>query len=94
MLRYKGETFNLTDYAGNEMKCKQVSKSVAKKAYEQGKNAWIHPCNMRVGNMWHNPLPMNKAVSDWTFEEQVVSFEMYNCNSETGQYAIFFVEAA
>lgn len=48
MLRYKGEIFNMTDCEGTSHKVVQVTKGKAKKAYEDGKPVWMHPCNMRV----------------------------------------------
>ena len=52
MLRYKGETFNMVDCEGVSHKVVQVTSIKAKKAYEDGKPVWMHPCNMRVNNMW------------------------------------------
>ena len=60
MLRYKGETFNMVDCEGVSHKVVQVTSIKAKKAYEDGKPVWMHPCNMRVNNMWQNPMPTSK----------------------------------
>lgn len=101
MLRYKGETFNMVDCEGVSHKVVQVTSIKAKKAYEDGKPVWMHPCNMRVNNMWQNPMPTSKKriednafTSGSTFENVVNDFRYDNCDNERGKYPIFFAPAA
>ena len=101
MLRYKGETCNMVDCEGVSHKVVQVTSIKAKKAYEDGKPVWMHPCNMRVNNMWQNPMPTSKKriednafTSGSTFENVVNDFRFYNCDNERGKYPIFFAPAA
>lgn len=101
MLRYKNNTFNMTDLEGVSHKVMQVTSSKAKKAYESGKPIWLHPCNMRVNNAWQKPMPTSKkriednAFTDrCTFENVVNDFRYYNCDNERGRYPIFFVPTA
>ena len=101
MLRYSGEKFQMVDRKWIVHEVLQVTKGKAKKAYEEGKHIWIHPCNMRVSNVWQSPMPFNKkAIEDnaflmnSTFEDIVNDFRYYNCDNERGKYPIFFVAAA
>ncbi len=81
-------------------KVKQVSINVAEKAYNEGKQLWLHPCNMKVNNTWQTPMPLCKSEIDnnaflvgSTFKAMVNDFKFYNCDNERGKYPIFFVEA-
>ena len=101
MLRYSGKKFQLADGKGIVHEVIQVTKGKAKKAYEEGKHIWMHPCNMRVSIVWESPMPFNKkAIEDnaflmnSTFENIVNDFRYYNCDNERGKYPIFFVAAA
>lgn len=101
MLRYSGMTFKMVDSEGVSHEVKQVSAPVAKKAYEDNKPVWLHPCNMKVSNPWQNPMPTNKKriednafTNGSTFENIVNDFRYYNCDNERGKYPIFFVPAA
>lgn len=80
-------------------KAKQVSIKSAEKAYNDGKQLWLHPCNMRVNNPWQSPMPLNKADVDnnaftngSSFKAMVNDYKYYNCDNERGKYPIFFVE--
>lgn len=101
MLRYNGQTFQMIDCNGIPHNVKQVTAPMAKKAYEEGKTIWMHPCMMRVNNVWQSPMPTSKKrVEDnaftcgSTFENIVNDFRYYNCDNERGKYPIFFVPAA
>ncbi len=101
MLRYKGMTFQMVDCDGISHKVKQVTAPMAKKAYENGEPIWMHPCMMRVNNMWQRPFPTSKKhvednafTNGSTFENIVNDFRYYNCDNERGKYPIFFVEVA
>ena len=101
MLRYSGERFIMNDVNGKSHLVKQVSAPMAKKAYENNEPIWMHPCMMRVDNMWQKPMPTSKKqvednafTSGSTFESIVNDFRYYNCDNERGKYPIYFIPAA
>lgn len=89
MLKYKGQTINLKDECGNTYNVKQVTKPTAQKAYDNGKPVWMHPCNLRLDNMWQKPMPMHNDSGD-TFDNAVNSFKYYNCDTYNGKRVIYF----
>ena len=100
MLRYSGQTFDMTDSNGVSYKVIQVTKDKARKAYEDGKPVWMHPCLMRIVNHWQTPMPFSrKQIEDnaffngSTFDNIVSDYRYYNCDNERGKYPIFFVPA-
>lgn len=90
-MRYSGITFLLYDLNGNGHKVRQATKSKAKKVYDNGGCIWLHPCDMRINNVWQSPYPRDN--SDGDFEKVVSEYSYFNCNKESGRYPIFFIEA-
>lgn len=93
-LRYSNKVLSISG-----KKAKQVNIKFAEKAYNEGKQLWLHPCNMRVDNPWQSPMPLNKADVDnnaftngSSFSAMVNDYKYYNCDNERGKYPIFFVE--
>lgn len=93
-LRYSNMVLSISN-----RKVKQVSIKSAEKAYNDGKQLWLHPCNMRVNNPCQSPMPLNKAdvdnnafTSGSSFSAMVNDYKHYNCDNERGKYPIFFVE--
>lgn len=74
------------------VKVKQVNKTKARRMFNEGKELYMIPCNMRLNSPWGGPCRIVPKVFDNTFEQAVNVFEYYNCNAETGKYANFFVE--
>lgn len=74
----------------------QVTKTQAKKLFEQGKTIYLHPSNMKFDNIWHSPLPFSidrlKNEFGWDFEKYVHNFEVFNCDGGWGKYAHFFIQ--
>lgn len=71
----------------------QVTKTQAKKLFEQGKTIYLHPCKMRFDNVWQSPIPISDSTWDsWDFDKYVSNFEVYNCDGERGKYAHFFIQ--
>ena len=93
MLMYEGQTIKLTDECGNIYNVKQVTKPTARKAYDSGKPVWIHPCNLRLDNMWQKPMPTRNGYG-LTFDNAVNSFKVFNCNAYNGKRVIYFIPAA
>lgn len=94
-LRYQNEIFSISG-----QKTKQINKKIAEQAYNNGKQLWILPCNMRINNPWQHPMPLSKkGVEDnaftmgSSFNDIINDFIYYNCDNERGKYPIFFVEA-
>lgn len=88
-MRYSGMTIALKEWG---VRVKQVNRAVARKLYDEGKNVFLNSCNMRLNNPWQGMMRVNKTDHDETFEYCVRWFEYYNCDSERGKYANFFVE--
>lgn len=91
-LRYSNEILSISG-----KKVKQVTIKVAEKAFNEGKQLWLHPCNMRINNPWQSPMPINEDktfVGCKSFTSVVEVYKNYNCDNERGKYPIFFVEVA
>lgn len=74
----------------------QVTKTQAKKLFEQGETIYLHPCKMRFDNVWQPPIPISidriKNEFGWDFGKYVNNFEVYNCDGERGKYTHFFIQ--
>lgn len=69
---------------------KRVSKTTARKAYNNGLRVILCPCKLRPGSPWYCEVNISgKAPA--TFEAQVNAFEYYNLNRETGRYTAFYI---
>lgn len=70
----------------------RISKTAAKKAYDEGETVWFCPCNLRPGWPWYSEYPATKKDMGMEFEKLLNNFEAHNCiNSETGKYAAFYI---
>lgn len=85
---------------GERLTLRQISKPTAKKLYEQGKTVYLQSCKFHPFGDWSAAFPINKednqghmnwAANDALFTNRVNSFEYYNCSSEQGRYAHFYV---
>lgn len=93
-LRYANEVILMDD-----KKVRQVTIKKAEKAYDEGKNVWLHSCNMRLNNHWQHPCRISKKQTEdnaftcgSTFKQVVNDYKYYNCDNERGKYPIFFIE--
>ena len=69
----------------------RVSKTKARKLFDQGERIAACPVKLRPGYPWAPHMEL-RGVEDRTFDELVISFENYNCQlNETGYYAAFYV---
>jgi len=71
----------------------RISKSAAKKAFQNGELLIMAPCNLIPNGYWKCGLrvQMGNALDKASFDEYVRNFEWYNCNSnETGLYTSFY----
>ena len=85
------------EFYDEHLRCRvrQVSKTRARRLYEDGKTIYMLACKMRYNNVWQSPCPMNKKLRAWenhTFDTIVNEFTFYNCDNERGKYPCFFVK--
>lgn len=88
-MRYSGKIITLRDL---NVRVRQVNKTMARKLYNEGKEIFINACNMCLNNPWTSPLSTSKELCGESFDNMLNSFQWYNCDSERGKYANFFVE--
>ncbi len=71
---------------------RRVSKRTAEKLFLSGATLLVLSSNMRFGNMWQHPCPLQKDNTHAdNFAQWVNEFEYYNCDSVRGYYAKFYV---
>ena len=70
----------------------RVTKKQALAAYDSGLTVLLCPVKMRPFTPWHLEAYVDKS-SGCEFNTQANSFEYYNCNSETGRYTAFYIQA-
>jgi len=74
------------------IKFDMVNKTKAKRLFNEGKDVWILPSNMRIDNIWIQPALLNKK-NGVDFDTLVNGYMYYNCNNETGKNVHYFVES-
>lgn len=76
----------------NTGKYTRVRKDVARKLFKEGRVIYLTPSNVQASdcNMWIKPYPINNEGKR-DFDSTVNQFEYYNCNSELGYYACFWI---
>jgi hypothetical protein len=84
-MKYKDEFITI----GNTH-VKQVNKTTAKNIYDKGGRIYLNACNMMLNNPWTTPMLLDKEFAG-KFETMVNEYEYYNCCSERGNYANYFV---
>lgn len=72
----------------------QVSKTRAKKMYENGERIYLHPCRMTFDNVWQPPLPYKKGelTEERNFDQIFNAYVYYNCDAVRGRYPHYFIE--
>lgn len=72
---------------------KRISKSEARKLFNQGIDIQIVPCKCNPTSLYYTGLWYNEKALETDFDTLVRNFEIYNCNdNETGKYAAFYKE--
>lgn len=74
---------------------RQVSKTIARKVFENGGEVYLLASNMRFDNMWMSPMLVKKEgqqYDGYTFDQIVNNYMCYNCDSVRGRYPNYFVE--
>lgn len=71
----------------------RINKTEARKIYNQGRNVYLCPVHMRLDSPWMGiPYINNKKDMRATFNDRICQYEIYNCDSERGQYLKYFKE--
>ena len=71
----------------------RVSKSTARKAYNDGKKIVVSMINYRLDSPWQPFAVIAKNTTDFlNFDGKINSYEYYNSNNEVGLYCKFFIE--
>ena len=81
---------NITIVKGNTT-YKRITKKTARNAFNNGLIVIITPCKANpyfIGAAWYE-TSKNETTPD--FDKMVNSFEYYNCFSEVGYYASFYI---
>lgn len=77
----------------------RISKSIARKRYNDGEVIYLCPCNLCPGGPWSSEVAVcltdgdgaTSAPSD--FDTVVNRFAFYNCNFESGYYPAYYIGA-
>lgn len=70
---------------------RRINKKEARRRFNQGEEITLLACKIWIDNPWIGGYRIdNKDERD--FDSIVNSFEYYNCTSETGYYASYYVE--
>ena len=69
----------------------KIDKKQARKAFNAGKEIRVVPCKCAPSNVWGIGASITRA-SGYTFDKLVNEFEHYNCNSELGNRAAYYIE--
>lgn len=92
---------NMYYFDHNGFTFKRINKAAARRAYINGLDVIITPCNLRPFGTWAAGFRLNKRsreafVLDRTglindFENLLNSFMYYNCSREAGYYPAFYI---
>lgn len=69
---------------------KRIDKREARSRFYKGEDIYIESCKLNPTSKWSAHPIINKASNE-PFNNLVDTFEYYNCNSEIGTYASFYV---
>lgn len=86
-------------FYSHNMKCrvKQVNKFKARKLWDEGREIYLHPCNMDFDSVRQRPILVGRNNFDcqgWSFDDVVHHNEVFNCDSERGKYMHYFVKVS
>jgi hypothetical protein len=75
---------------------RKITKSEAKKLYNDNKEIYLNPSKMNPNGVWHKAMKTSKEISENiisdapTFEQLVNNYHYYNCNKEMGLVVHFY----
>lgn len=71
---------------------KKINKTSARKLFDQGKTIRLFPCKANINSpWWAGGVQVSSKIGE-TFDQIVNAYEWYNCNSEAGRYAHFYID--
>ena len=73
----------------------RVTKTTAKKLYNDGRDIYLSPCKVYPSNenKYMSPYKVDIVTSGMDFDTLVNHYEYYNCNySELGKTAFFYIK--
>ena len=83
------------EFSDNGARLVRIDKRQARKLYDNGAEVLFVPCNVNPVNSWG--LGIWETNNLWgqykDFNTLVMWFEIYNCNSELGNYTAFYIKA-
>lgn len=75
---------------------RKLTKPTARKAFNNDDEVYLLPCKVSgaalLGRYWVKPVVIKRGVSTPDFDTAVNAFEYYNCNSELGHYAHYYIK--
>ncbi len=70
----------------------RVQKRTAQKLYDEGREIYLLPSNIRFDNMWILPFPAKKKNNSESFDKLCSHYKFYNCDNFCGKFIKFYVE--
>lgn len=70
---------------------KKVDKRVARKLFDAGGVVYLAPCKANPCSPWFGLIDIRKESA--AFDTVINEFEYYNCNTEMGKRAAYYVES-
>ena len=70
---------------------KKVDKRVARKLFDAGGVVYLAPCKATPWSYWSGLISIYKESAG--FDTVINEFEYYNCNTELGKRAAYYVES-
>lgn len=74
------------------MDVQKIRKDTARRAFKAGYEVSLLPSKCCIGSMWFSGVRIQKDFSDMDFDQCVNSFEYYNCCSELGYTARYYMD--
>lgn len=83
---------NNMEFTYNGHTYKRITRTNAKKAYNNGLSVFVFPCRLRPGTAWTgNGVVFHKDPEKEPFENWENAFRFYNCSHETGYYPSYYI---
>ena len=79
------------EFSKNGKAYKKVDKRVARKLFDAGGVVYLAPCKANPCSYWVYMISVCKESAG--FDTVINEFEYYNCNTELGKRAAYYVES-
>lgn len=70
---------------------KKITKTTARKLFNEGKTIYLLPCKAVIGSCWIVPTPICKSLDEGDFDKSVNAYEYYTCSNATGKYSHYYI---